>query len=174
MENAFRKIDLLVIHCAAVPNGRWTTADDIDRWHAQRGFRRSPPTDRAQALNPGLSAIGYHYLIYTNGALATGRHPDEIGAHAIEHRADHRGLGLLLVGTDAFSAAQWATLEETVASLCAQFGIRRQFASQRNGWTGVCGHRDLGARKSCPGFSVADWLRGGCTPLAGHVLETVA
>ena len=175
MENAQRKIDLLVIHCAATPNGRWTSTLDVDHWHATRTppFKRRPPTARARALNPDLKAIGYHFAIYTNGAVATGRHPDEVGAHAIEQRANHRGIGLLLIGTDKFTRAQWDSLAKEVVFLCAAFGIERRLATASNGFTGVCGHRDLGARKTCPGFSVADWLKGGLAPLDGHVLEGV-
>jgi len=35
-----RQINTIVIHCSATPNGRWTTAPDIDRWHDDRGFER--------------------------------------------------------------------------------------------------------------------------------------
>ena len=37
-------IDEIIIHCADVPNGRETTAADIDRWHGERQppFHRDP------------------------------------------------------------------------------------------------------------------------------------
>lgn len=164
-----RAIDLIVIHCSATPNGRWTSTLDIDHWHRQAGFKRS---DSARALlNPDLSAIGYHWAIYTNGARATGRHPDETGAHATHQRANWRGLGLCLIGTDQFTLPQWYALKDQVEFLCSKYGVPRQFAHAGNGYTGVCGHRDLGAPKTCPGFAVADWLRGGMVPMAGHIFE---
>ena len=31
-------INKIVIHCSASPNGREDTAEDIHRWHKERGF----------------------------------------------------------------------------------------------------------------------------------------
>lgn len=39
--NYARRIDTLIIHCAATPNGRWTSVLDIDYWHKQAGFKRA-------------------------------------------------------------------------------------------------------------------------------------
>lgn len=177
-----RNIDLIVIHCAATPNGRWTSTVDIDQWHKQRGFRRGAVGLKLQ--NPDLKHIGYHYVLYTNGAVATGRHAAEIGAHATQHRANHVGLGVCLVGTDKFTLPQWYALRDQVAHLCAEYHVPRQFARPGNGFKGVCGHRDLSPDldadgtiepqewlKTCPGFSVADWLRGGMVPMEGHIVE---
>ena len=33
-----RKIDQIIIHCSATPEGRNVTVADIDRWHRARGF----------------------------------------------------------------------------------------------------------------------------------------
>lgn len=164
-----RQISLIVIHCAATPNGRWTTVADIDQWHQQAGYRRSPTLPEARSWNPTLRSIGYHRVIYTNGAPATGRHLSEIGAHARGFNGN--SAGICLIGTDAYSPEQWATLADQVSTLCAQFNIPRQLANADNGWRGICGHRDTGAKKTCPGFNVADWLAGGMAPLAGHILQ---
>lgn len=177
---ATRRINLLVIHCSATPNGRWTTASDIDRWHAERGFHRAPAA--AAAFNPQLPAIGYHWVIYTNGARDTGRSPDEIGAHALGYNA--RSLGLCLIGTDRYTYAQWGALADQVEHLCRRFDIPLQLATPGNGYRGVCGHRDLSPDlngngeieprewiKTCPGFDVADWMDRGRPPLPDHVLE---
>lgn len=164
-----RRIDLIVIHCSATPNGRWVAPADVDAWHRERGFRRTAEARRN--YNPDLAALGYHWLILPNGARPSGRHPFETGAHARDQRANHRGLGLCLIGTDRFSRPAWDALADQVQFLCDKFKVSRRFAHARNGYTGVCGHRDLGARKTCPGFSVADWLAGGLEPLADHILE---
>lgn len=164
-----REISLIVIHCAAVPNGRWTTVADIDQWHRQAGFRRTPTLPEARKWNPDLIAIGYHRVIYTNGAPATGRHISEIGAHA--RNFNGRSIGICLIGTDAYSIAQWETLADQVRTLSAKHNIPRQLATADNGWRGICGHRDTGAKKTCPGFSVADWLAGGMAPPPGHILK---
>lgn len=175
-----RNITDIVIHCAATPNGEAlfrgaagtpgyrTPVMEIDGWHKQRGFARKPEWRRRQ--NPALSAIGYHFVIYTNGALATGRHVDEVGAHAAGHNA--HSLGVCMLGTDRFTAAQWDTLKRVVTMLRADFRAER-----------VQGHRDLspdangdGAitpnewTKTCPGFDVATWLTHGMAPRPEWVL----
>jgi hypothetical protein len=157
--DALRPVDLIVIHCSASPDGRWVDAAEIDRWHRERGFLRQGPW-RARH-NPRLAAIGYHYVIYTNGAIATGRHPDEAGAHAAGHNA--RSLGLCVIGTDRFAPEQWRALAELLDALAARYPQAR-----------VIGHRDLpGVKKTCPGFDVADFLTRGA-PAPEHVLEVAA
>lgn len=146
-----RPIDLIVLHHSATPDGRVTTVADIDRWHAERGFRRDDLY--RLRLNPQLRAIGYHHVIYVNGAIASGRAHEEVGAHARGHNAN--SIGVCLVGTDRFTPAQWASLRELVTLL------REKFPG-----AAVAGHGSLsGAHTACPGFSVADWLAGGMNPL---------
>ncbi|SDX88997.1 N-acetylmuramoyl-L-alanine amidase [Nitrosomonas halophila] len=151
-----RPISHLVIHCAATPNGRWHDVRDIDLWHRQAGFRRNQNWRARQ--NEELGHIGYHFVIYTNGAVATGRHLDEVGAHARGFNA--RTIGICMIGTDRFSPAQWESLHNGVSSLIVRYrGVK------------VVGHRDLPeVKKTCPGFSVDDWLANQMQPLPGHVL----
>lgn len=184
-----RDIDLVVIHCAATPNGRWHTAADIDTWHAQRGFRRDPTI--APAWNPKLKAIGYHYVIYTTGAVVTGRALEESGAHAKGH--NWRSIGCCLIGTDKFTRAQWDSLRDWLTCQATKLAVARGRTLPRDVKPGrrtspahamdlfklmditVCGHRDLpDVHKLCPGFSVADWLKGDMAPLAGHLLDLPA
>lgn len=63
-----REINLIVVHCAATPNGKPFTVEDIDRWHAARGWQRNPYFRKLQ--NSTLAAIGYHFVLYVNGACA--------------------------------------------------------------------------------------------------------
>lgn len=164
-----REITLIVIHCSATPNGRWVTTLDIDQWHAERGFARRGYWRARQ--NAQLGAIGYHFAIYTNGAIATGRHLAEIGAHVAGNNRD--SIGICVVGTDQFSRAQWSSLAALVDRL------RQEFPHAR-----VTGHRDLSPDqdndglvepwewlKTCPGFDVATWLRTNMLPRPGHILE---
>ena len=158
-----REIKAIVIHCSASPNGRWTTAPDIDRWHDERGFERMESW--REKFNPDYKAIGYHFVICTNGAIATGRHQDEIGAHAVGY--NKHTLGVCLIGTDKFTAEQWQALDELVARLRTRYPAAK-----------IIGHRDLSPDldgdgtvephewlKTCPGFDVAAWLaRDGDVP----------
>lgn len=167
-----RDVSLIVVHCSATPNGRWVSTLDIDQWHAARGFKRQGEWRARQ--NAQLGSIGYHFVIYTNGAIATGRHLVEIGAHVA---GNNRGsIGICVVGTDKFSRAQWSALAALVERL------RKEFRGAR-----VTGHRDLSPDKdndglvepwewlkTCPGFDVAAWLRADMVPPAAHVLEADA
>lgn len=166
-----RQITLIVIHCSASPNsdslfrgspgtpGFITPVQVIDGWHAKRGFKRS--TEARIRNNYDLAAIGYHYLIYRNGGVATGRSDEEIGAHVAGF--NQKSLGICLIGTDQFTAEQWQSLRGLVTAL------RKQHPDAR-----VVGHRDLSPDqnkngivesfewlKTCPGFDVAAWLDSG-------------
>lgn len=169
MADVIRKIDLIVIHCSATPNGRPVTVEDIDGWHKARGFRRDPKLIGHQ--QPKLLHIGYHYVIYTGGAVVSGRAEREPGAHVAGRNA--RSLGVCMVGLDKFSLEQWKTLAGCIAAL------RKHHPDAR-----VCGHRDLSPDKNgngtvekhewlktCPGFDVSAWLKAGMEPLAAQILE---
>lgn len=166
---AARVVTLIVIHCAATPNGRLTFADDVNRWHRERGFARAPEWRKRQ--NQGLDAIGYHFFIGLNGALWTGRHLDEVGAHVVG--ANSQSIGICMAGMDAYMPAQWEQLALTVRALQARYPRAR-----------VCGHRDLSPdlngdglvqpwewTKTCPGFDVAGWLARDMSPEPKHVLR---
>jgi N-acetylmuramoyl-L-alanine amidase len=137
-----RKLDLIIIHCSATPNGRSTTVADIDSWHKQRGF----------------TGIGYHYVIYLDGSVHDGRPLDKMGAHAAGY---NRGsIGICLIGTDEFTVKQWDALENLVTKLQEEYGI-----------TMVIGHRMLPkVNKTCPGFNVKEWMQDGKVPLEDHIL----
>lgn len=189
-----RTINLIVIHCSATANGGWITVEDIDAWHAARGFRRDP---KLIGYNqPNLKSIGYHYVVYTAGAVTIGRGLEEVGAHVKGHNA--RSIGICMPGTDAFYREQWLALRDLVCSSIATIAKRRNLPdapryrptpaeavdlARRMGVT-ICGHRDLSPDldgdgtvepqewlKTCPGFDVATWLSRGMQPLAGHIIE---
>jgi N-acetyl-anhydromuramyl-L-alanine amidase AmpD len=137
-----RKIDKIIIHCSASPNGRHTTVDDIDAWHRARGFRRTNPL-----INSPLTSIGYHFVIYTDGSVHTGRAVEEVGAHVGGHNA--ASIGICMVGTDAFMSGQWDALAKVIANLKEQYPDAE-----------ILGHRDIpGVKKTCPGFDVKSWLK---------------
>lgn len=175
-----RAITTLVIHCSATPNGRTlfsgiagqpnfsTPADEINRWHKARGFHRQPQFLKRQ--EPRLCCIGYHFVVATNGAIFNGRSIEEVGAHVQGHNRD--SIGICMVGTGRYTVAQWGALANLVS------GLRKTYPNAR-----LVGHRDLSPDKdgdgtvepsewlkTCPGFTVAEWVRGGMEPLAGHIL----
>lgn len=175
-----RPISLIVIHCSATLNGDSlfrgkagepgfrTPVQAIDEWHRARGFRRS--ADAMKWQNPDLQAIGYHFVLYTNGGVATGRHLDEIGAHA--QGFNQKSIGICLVGTDKFTPEQWGSLRLLVDALRMTYPAAR-----------VVGHRDLSPdlnkngvveprewTKTCPGFDVSAWIERGMVAEPARIL----
>ena len=176
-----RNIDLVVVHCSATANGdslfRASAGGPgliapvvfVDRMHRERKFKRADFWRNRH--NPSLAAIGYHFLVYTNGAVATGRHLEEIGAHVKGYNAN--SIGICMIGTSAYTRTQWKALATLV------LGLLKTYPKAR-----VVGHRDLSPDmdgdgtieprewlKTCPGFDVKAWLDGGLAPLAGHIIE---
>lgn len=164
-----RSINALVIHCSASPNGQRVGVEEIDRWHHTRGFLRRQPFLGRQ--NPELASIGYHFVIYTSGTVATGRHLDEVGAHVQGNNS--KSIGICMVGTDRFTPAQWDSLAKCVRALLKSYPEAR-----------VLGHRDYSPDldgdgviephewlKICPGFDVTTWLAAGMKPAIAHLLE---
>lgn len=140
-----RVIKTIVVHCSATANGSATTAADIDLWHREKGWAK----------------IGYHYVIKADGTVEVGRDLEEVGAHVAGNNANT--IGICMIGTDKFTAAQWQALERLRAELNETFPTA--------GW---CGHRDYSPdkngdgvidefewMKTCPGFDVRRWLRQG-------------
>ena len=197
-----RSTNLIVIHCSATPSGRridqgtpgkpgyLNAAQVINAWHAVRGFKRT--AEARNRFNGGLPSIGYHYVIDLDGAVFTGRHLDEVGAHAVQFNA--HSVGICLVGgqerTGRYTPAQWEALAQLVLKLSAQLQIpvqtaRRVVKQTAPGYDvvmGVCGHRDLSPDKNgngmaepfewlktCPGFDVEAWLSNGMRPLPVHI-----
>lgn len=119
----------IIIHCAATPNGKHFTAEDIDRWHKENGW----------------SGIGYHYVICVNGAVEKGREEGVTGAHAHGHNKD--SIGICMIGTDKYNQVQWYKLRELVTQLMTKYEDVK-----------VIGHNEI-SHKSCPGFDVQEWLK---------------
>ena len=122
-------------------------------------------------FSPSLEAIGYHFVIYTNGVVVAGRAQEEVGAHVAG--SNQKSIGLCMIGTDRFTPEQWESLASAVRLL------RKRYPEAR-----VVGHRDLSPDqnrngvvesfewlKTCPGFDVAAWLESGMTPPAKAVME---
>lgn len=131
----------IAIHCADTKPSMNTTAADIDRWHRQRGWK----------------CIGYHKVIKRDGTIEDGRALDQIGAHV--ENWNSVSVGVCMVGgasehdvtvpENNFLPAQWVALEKLLKDLQKKYPKAH-----------IQGHRDFpGVTKSCPVFSVADWLK---------------
>lgn len=180
-----RKINHIVIHCAATPDGKNISVSDIDAMHKQRGFKRD--SQYVRSFNSELKHIGYHYFIEVDGAIRQGRHIEEIGAHVQGNNS--KSIGICMAGTDKFTKAQWDALRTCVIGLASDISGRQVMhvntAMQAYADMGISikGHRDYSPDlngdgqitrnewiKICPGFSVSEWLKGGMLPLVAHTL----
>lgn len=127
-----RKITQIIVHCSATKASKHFTVSDIDGWHRARGFR----------------SIGYHYVVYLDGSVHTGRPVSEAGAHCTGHNT--HSIGICYIGgldssghpADTRTTAQKAALRALVARLQDEYP----------GAT-VHGHCEFAA-KACPSFNV--------------------
>lgn len=145
-----RRIDEIIIHCSDSPEGRNDKAEDIRKWHKQRGF----------------NDIGYHYVIDLDGTVEQGRPIEQAGAHCTGHNAHSIGICYIggaywrdgvnakgkpikgkdgkavLIPKDTRTILQRMAMKELVAQL------REQFPEAT-----VHGHREF-ANKACPCFDI--------------------
>lgn len=125
-----RKINLIIIHCTATIEGRDYTVSTIDSWHRQRGF----------------DCIGYHYVIYRDGTVHTGRSICKVGAHCKGYNANSIGVCYVGgVGKDG-NPKDTRTPQQRDALVNLLMRLKRQFPNAV-----IRGHRDFAA-KACPSF----------------------
>ena len=133
-----RKIDKIIIHCTATPEGRPVTVKEVDAWHRQRGFTK----------------IGYHYLIGLNGEVWQGRTLEEVGAHTTNHNSN--SIGICYVGglaTDNKTPKDTRTNMQKVALGNLIIACKKNYPNAT-----VHGHCEF-ANKACPCFDVKKWLK---------------
>lgn len=128
-----RPVKEIIHHCAATPEGKDFTVDDVRAWHKARGW----------------SDVGYHYIVYRDGRIMLGRPIGQVGSHVSGHNTGT--IGICYIGgvsadgktaKDTRTAAQRASLLWLTAQLCRKFSI-----------TKVTGHNQY-ASKACPSFDV--------------------
>ena len=131
LKKSRRRINEIIVHCTATPEGRDYTVADIRQMHKAQGW----------------VDIGYHYLVYRDGSIHEGRNVDLVGAHCQGHNA--QSIGVCYVGgvsrdgktpKDTRTAAQ----KDALIHLLMQLVCLYPDATIR-------GHRDFAA-KACPSF----------------------
>lgn len=128
-----RPIKEIIIHCAATPEGKDFTVDDIRKWHLQRGF----------------ADIGYHYVIYRDGSIHEGRDINLIGAHTTNHNTS--SIGICYIGgvdaqgrpKDTRTEAQKESIEKLILMLLKEYPTINK----------ISGHY-MYANKACPSYNV--------------------
>jgi|TARA_R100000479_G_scaffold68576_1_gene32769 N-acetylmuramoyl-L-alanine amidase len=139
-----RKIDKLIIHCTATPEGREVSVETIRKWHLGRGWRD----------------IGYHFVIGLDGEVHEGRPIEQTGAHTKGQNYD--SIGIAYVGgveakkvngewkaKDTRTDKQKEALEDLLCYLKIKYAAAK-----------VYGHRDF-STKACPSFDAKteyEWI----------------
>lgn len=130
-----RKINKIILHCTATPEGRHTTIEDVRRWHVD---------------GRGWSDIGYHYLVYLDGSVVKGRPVKRSGAHV--KGLNKNSIGIAYVGgidrinfkpLDTRTEKQKSSLYELIMNLMKDYPDAT-----------LHGHNEFAA-KACPSFDVA-------------------
>lgn len=153
-----RKIDTIVLHCAATRAGVDISAATIRQWHV------TPVAKGGR----GWADIGYHFVIRLDGQIEIGRPLEIAGAHVAGFNTG--SIGIVYVGgvngrgtpADTRTDAQMIAMATLVRDLCRRFPTIRR----------IVGHRDLSPDrdgdgvvepnewlKACPSFDVAAWLK---------------
>lgn len=130
-----RKINKIIVHCSATPEGREVTVEDITRWHRERGF----------------STIGYHYIIYLDGSVHLGRSLLEQGAHCTGQ--NKFSIGICYIGglaKDGKTPKDTRTVAQKVSLIKLTNSLLRKYELKPDK---VYGHNQF-ANKACPSFDI--------------------
>lgn len=128
-----RRINEIIVHCSATPEGKDYTIGEITKWHKAKGYK----------------TIGYHYVIYRDGSIHKGRKFEDEGAHCIGH--NQNSIGICYIGgldTDGKTAKDTRTPEQKQSLLKLLEALTLIFPETKGH---VHGHRDFAA-KACPSF----------------------
>ena len=129
-----RKINKIILHCAATPEGREVSVDTIRKWHLQRGF----------------NDIGYHYVVHIDGKISIGRPLSKQGAHC---SGQNRGsIGICYVGGMSKDMKK-AKDTRTQAQKDSLIKLMHELIYKYNKDMTIHGHNEY-ANKACPSFNV--------------------
>lgn len=129
-----RTIKEIIVHCAATPEGKHFTVDDIRKWHKQQGW----------------SDIGYHYVVYLNGAIHLGRDVDLIGAHCSKGGHNTYSIGVCYVGgcdASGKKAKDTRTVQQKESLTYLLKELKKMYPNAK-----IYGHHDFDKGKECPSF----------------------
>lgn len=131
-----RKINKIIIHCSATPEGRAVTIQEIEKWHREKGY----------------NGIGYHYVIGLNGEVWKGRDINVVGAHTVGQNANSIGVCYIGGCDKSMKAKDTRTTSQKVALLNLVKELKKQYPK-----ASIHGHNEFAA-KACPSFNVKSWL----------------
>ena len=142
LKKSRRRIDYIVIHCTATPEGQNKTIDQL----------------RAEHRRQGWSDIGYHYVVDLQGRVHLGRDVDVSGSHVSGHNSN--SIGVVYVGGlenkpgvkyDQLKAKDTRTVAQKAALLSLLMDLRKLYPYAK-----IQGHRDFSPDKNHDGVISAD------------------
>ena len=133
-----RKINEVILHCSATPEGKDFKAKDIKTMHVKQGW----------------SDIGYHFIVDLDGTIEPGRDIDKIGAHCLNHNAN--SIGVCYIGgcdknmqaKDTRTQAQKDALLDLVYLLLLQYHLTIN---------NVHAHYEYEKNKACPSYTITQF-----------------
>lgn len=134
-----RRIDRIICHCTATPEGRHVTVKDVDNWHRN---------ERHWA-----NGIGYHWLIYLDGSIHAGRPESMVGAHCVGY--NKHSIGVCYVGgterNDVKKEKDTRKPEQKAAFVKILTELHQRYPKAT-----LHGHREF-ANKPCPCFDCHEY-----------------
>lgn len=134
---ALGPVKFLTIHCAATPEGRHVTHEQITAW------------DKAK-----FGQTSYHWVIELDGSMHRTLRDDQKGAHV--GKANTGNIGICYIGGVDKNLNPKDT--RTPAQKKSLLTLIRTYKERYPGIL-IRGHRDWpGVKKACPSFDVDAWL----------------
>ena len=134
LKKSKRRIDEIIVHCSATPEGQDYTVEDIRRWHRQQGW----------------SDIGYHYVIYRDGTIVNGRDVDITGAHCAAGGHNQHSIGICYIG-GMTKGMKKEKDTRTTAQKDSLLGLLKDLKELYPN-AKIYGHHDFDRGKACPCF----------------------
>jgi len=129
-----RKINKIIIHCAATYPTMDINAATINEWHLKRGW----------------SGIGYHFFIKRDGQIEIGRPLEKSGAHTKGHNKSSVGI-CYAGGVDEDMCSEDNRTSEQKSSLLVLLLLLKNIFPD----SVIHGHRDF-SDKDCPSFDATN------------------
>lgn len=137
LKKSKRRIDYIVVHCTATPDGQAKTVEKI----------------RAEHKRQGWSDIGYHYVVDLQGRVHLGRDVDISGSHVAGYNS--YSIGVVYVGGlendprkpyKELKAKDTRTNAQKAALLSLLMDLRKLYPNAK-----IQGHRDFSPDKNHDG-----------------------
>ncbi len=149
------KLNFLVIHCTATPEGRPVTKEDIIRWH----------TSPVHLGGRGWNRPGYADIIYLNGDLVNiipFNTDDFVDQWEISNGvAGLNGNSRHIVYAGGMDKSGKIPSDTRTKEQLETLEVYVKYTIKRHPEILVLGHNEApnAHGKACPGFSVGEWLR---------------